>query len=73
MSLEAVSRFVALVVTNIIKLAGVYVGVHEIAVHSAGPNALVLGYSALMLAGGQLSETTILALIGRFFGVGKTG
>jgi hypothetical protein len=64
----AISRTVTLIVTNTTKLAGVYVGVHELAVHSASPNALVLAYSAFLVAGGQLSETTILAFISRFFG-----
>jgi hypothetical protein len=66
---EALSRTITLIVTNTVKLGGLYVGIHELAVHSASPNALVLAYSAFLVAGGQLSETTILSFIGRFFGV----
>jgi hypothetical protein len=67
--LETISRVVTLVVTNVTKLAGLYVGVHEIGTHSGSPNAVVLAYSAFMMAGAQLSETTILALIEKFFGM----
>jgi hypothetical protein len=69
MSLETFSRTVTLIVTNLIKLGGLVVGVHEIFVHSASPNAIVLAYSALMMAGGQASETAVLGFIERFFGV----
>lgn len=69
MSIESLSRFIALVVTNAIKVAGLYIGVREIILRGASPNAVVLAYSAFMMAGAQLSETTILALIERFFGV----
>lgn len=67
--LESLTRIITLIVTNTIKLAGLYVGVHEIAVHSASPNAVVLAYSAFMMAGAQFSETTVLNLTERFFGV----
>lgn len=69
MTLESFTRFVTLVVTNVIKLAGLYVGVHG-AVQPT-PNAVVLAYSAFMMAGAQLSETTIMAVIDRFFGKPK--
>lgn len=67
MRLESISRFVTLVVTNIIKIAGLYVGLR--AAFQPTPSAVVLAYSAFMMAGAQLSETTLLALIERFFGV----
>ena len=67
MTVESFSRVVTLLVTNIIKLAGLYIGVG--AALRPTPSAVVLAYSAFMMAGAQLSETTILALIERFFGV----
>lgn len=67
--LESLTRITALVVTNTIKLAGLYVGVHELFVHSDHPNAIVLAYSAFLVAGGQLSETTIMGFIDKFFGL----
>jgi hypothetical protein len=66
---STLSRTLTLIVTNTIKLGGLYVGVRELVVHSASPNTLVLAYSAFLVAGGQLSETTILSFLGRFFGV----
>jgi hypothetical protein len=69
MSLESLSRFLTLLITNITKLAGLYVGVH--AAVASTPNAVVLAFSAFMMAGAQLSETTILAVIDRFFGRSK--
>lgn len=67
--LGSITRVVTLVVTNTSKIAGIYVGVHEIAIHSAAPNALVLAYSTLLMAGGQFSETLIIGFIERFFGL----
>lgn len=71
--LENVTQVVTLVVTNTTKVVGLYVGVHEIATHSTSPNAVVLAFAALLIAGGQFSETTILAVASRFFGVQGKG
>jgi hypothetical protein len=65
-SVESLSRFVTLVVTNLIKLAGLFIGVRAGLMPT--PSAVVLAFSAFMMAGAQLSETTILAMIERFFG-----
>lgn len=67
MSPGSFSRALTLVVTNLIKIAGLYVGVRSAIQPS--PNAVVLAFAAFMMAGAQLSETTILALITRFFGI----
>lgn len=69
MSLESLSRFVTLVVTNVIKVGGLYVGLR--AATAPSPNAVVLAYSAFAMGGAQLGETTILTFIERFFGVKK--
>lgn len=64
---ESASRIVALVVTNLTKLAGLYVGINELGNHGGNPHTIVLAYSALLIAGGQVSETAILGFIERFF------
>ena len=69
MNLESLSRFVTLVVTNATKIAGLYVGVRAALMPT--PSAVVLAFSAFMMAGAQLSESTILALIDRFFGTDR--
>jgi hypothetical protein len=69
MRLESVSRALALAVTNATKIAGLYVGVRAALMPT--PSAVVLAFSAFMMAGAQLSETTILALIDRFFETGR--
>jgi hypothetical protein len=65
---QAASRS-TLVVTNVTKLAGVVIGVH--AGFASTPDSRVLALAALMVAGGQFSETLILAAIDRFFGTKK--
>lgn len=69
--IESISRVVTLIVTNIIKLTGVYLGARELIVHN-GTNAIDLAYSAFLIAGGQFSETTVLAFIERFFDIKTT-
>ncbi len=64
--LESVSKTVTLIVTNVIKLAGLYVGV-KAATHTPA-EAAVLAFSAFLLAGAQVSETTVIGFIERFFG-----
>lgn len=65
--LETVSRVVALLVTNITKVAGLYVGV-KAATHTPA-DAVTLAFAAFMMAGAQVSETVVIGLIERFFGV----
>jgi hypothetical protein len=62
-------RTVTLVVTNIIKIGGLYVGVH--AALAVTPNPITLAFAAFMMAGAQVSETAIMTFIERFFGVDK--
>jgi hypothetical protein len=52
-----------LVVTNIIKLAGVAIALNE-AFFADPRDAVVLGFAALAIAGGQGIETFFLALFG---------
>ncbi len=65
--LENVSRVTTLVVTNVIKVAGLYVGV-KAATHTP-TDAVTLAFAAFLIAGGQLSETVILGIVERFFGI----
>lgn len=58
-------RILALIVTNCIKVAGLYVGVR--AAVAPTPNAVVLAFAAFMMAGAQMSETTAMAFVERFF------
>jgi len=55
----------AILITNITKVAGVAVAVHEA---FTTKDAVVMAVAALMVAGGQFSETLILGLIDRFLG-----
>lgn len=66
MLLESFTRIVTLIVTNVTKLVGLYVGV-KAATHTP-VEAVTMGWSAFAMAGAQLSETTILLLIDRFLG-----
>lgn len=54
-----------LLLTNLTKLAGLVVAVNE-AFTTKDP--VVLALAALMIAGGQFSETMVLGLIDRFLG-----
>lgn len=56
-----------LIVTNLIKLAGLVLAVDEVLVQPQ-PRALVLGVAAFMMAGAQFSEEAVLLALGRFFG-----
>lgn len=62
-------RTVTLFITNLIKIGGLYVGVR--AGVRTPVDAVAMGWSAFAMAGAQLSETTILALVDRFFGQGS--
>jgi hypothetical protein len=64
--LEALSKVITLVVTNAIKLGGLYVGVKA---GTRAPAELgVMGWSAFAMAGAQVSETFVLSALDRFFG-----
>lgn len=65
--MDVLTRVVTLAVTNVIKLAGLYIGVREITVNQS-TDAAVLALSAFMMAGAQLSETAVLGLADRMFG-----
>lgn len=60
-----VSRGSALAITNLTKLAGVTLGLHS---GFTDQRPTTLAFAALLVAGGQFSETVILHLIDRFFG-----
>lgn len=63
------SQLIALLVTNAIKLGGLYVAIHTAATE-ANPNVVLIGAAAFMMAGAQVTEEQILKLIGRMFGGG---
>ena len=67
--MERFSTSVALIITNIIKLAGLYVGVK--AAVAPRPEAIVLAFAGFMITGGQISEGIVLGIIDRFFGVDR--
>lgn len=59
-------RAIGLLITNAIKVGGLYLALKTAA--EPAPNALVVGLVAFMMAGAQVSEDTILRLVGRMFG-----
>lgn len=59
-------RLVALLVTNAIKVGGLYVAIKTVS--EPTPSAITIGLAAFMMAGAQISEETILGLVGRMFG-----
>jgi hypothetical protein len=61
----APARGATLLLTHLTKVAGLIVAVHE-AFTTKDP--VVLAVAALMIAGGQFSETMVLGLIDRFLG-----
>lgn len=71
MWLDRVSQTLTIVVTNCIKLGGLYVGVHTIVTTHGVPDPVELAYSALLVAGGQVSERAVIAFLDRFFGRGR--
>lgn len=58
-----------LLLTNLTKVAGLVLGLHE--GFSTNPDPRVIAFAAFMVAGGQVSETVLLALIDRFLGKGR--
>lgn len=65
--LENLSRVTALAVTNVTKVAGLYVGVKAAAHTPADP--VTLAFAAFLIAGAQVSETAVMNFIEHFFGV----
>jgi hypothetical protein len=65
-SRSAYLKWPALVVTNAIKIAGLYVGVHEALQDT--PDSKVLVFAAFMMAGAQISEEVLMTFLGSFFG-----
>ena len=63
------TRRSTLIVTNVTKVAGVAIGLHAGFAHM--PDGRVLALAAFMVAGGQLSETLVLAAIDHLFGKPK--
>jgi hypothetical protein len=60
-----------LIVTNVIKLSGLGIALHEVFWRSY-PRTLELVLAAFMMAGAQISEELILRLAARFFGGGDS-
>lgn len=58
-------RRAALITTNLTKLAGLVIGLHE-ALTTKDPT--VMAFAAFMMAGAKVSETVLLTFIDRFFG-----
>lgn len=67
------TRFIsnaAIVITNSIKIAGLYVGIRTAT--QPHPSAIVLAFSGFLITGGQISETMVLGFLERFFAVDRT-
>lgn len=63
------ARGLALATTNLTKLAGLAIAVNEALLRSElRPTALAV--AAFMMAGAQVSEGVLLAMVDRFFGLG---
>lgn len=65
-SLEPLRR-TTLIVTNVIKLAGLVVAINELVLRS-DLRPLSAGIAVFMMAGAQVSESVLLAAIDRFLG-----
>jgi hypothetical protein len=65
-SQERAAQRSTLVVTNLTKMAGVVIGLHAGLEHT--PDWRVIALAGLMVSGGQLSETLVLAAVDRIFG-----
>jgi hypothetical protein len=62
---SAVARAPALFVTNALKVTGLVIGAHECFTQR---DPVVIGFSAFLIAGGQISEEWLMAFINSFFG-----
>ena len=66
---ESVSRAITLVITNVTKVAGLWVGIRAATGPDPQKEALTMAFAAFMMAGATLSERVVIAFIERFFGV----
>jgi hypothetical protein len=57
-----------LLVSNVIKLGGLYIAIHT-AVTQPTPNVVLIGAAMFMMTGAQITEEQILKAISRMFGV----
>lgn len=64
------ARGLSLGVTNLTKLAGLALGVHE--GFGDTPDVRVMAFAAFAMAGAQVSEGVLLALVDRFLGASQT-
>lgn len=62
------SRGFTLLVTNAIKLGGLWIALHEILFRSGSLRSEVLIESAFMMAGAHFSEHVLLAILDRLLG-----
>lgn len=60
-------RFLTLLVTNCIKLGGVYLVLRAV-VTEAQPSVVQMTVACFMMTGAQVSEDVVLRLVGRMFG-----
>ena len=60
-------RVLTLLVSNAIKLGGLYITVHEIATQPQ-PRLSVIAVALFMMSGAEVSEDTVITLVSRMFG-----
>lgn len=60
-------RFLALMVTNCIKLGGLFLAIRT-ATTETNPSVVQIGEACFMMAGAQVTEDAILKLVSRMFG-----
>ena len=60
------ARGLTLLITNVTKVAGVFLAIRT-AIETPN-NAIAFATAALMMAGGQLSESTVIYFIDKLFG-----
>lgn len=61
-------RRLTLIITNLIKLAGLVIAVVEVVRNPDHPPFVALALSAFMMAGAQFSEETLIGIAERMFG-----
>lgn len=71
MWLERAARGVTYAITNATKIAGLYIGVKAATGPDPSQEAITMALAAFMMAGAQVSETAIMKVIERFFGVDR--
>jgi hypothetical protein len=65
---RAAYEIVALCVTNLIKLGGLFLAIHEV-LTQVQPRLAEIGVALFMMTGAQVSEEAVLKLAGRMFGM----